>query len=178
MSSRISTLTDWFAALPSAPQRGTVILVDGGGSGSRAALATTEGEVLGYAEGAPTSRALGDARTTQNLLDLLNLGIKPAGLDLRDVSACLVASAAVDTVAHSRIMVDRLHTWRRRLRFRNWPGGITRIFRILRGTVQQLLDRKYVPSASQHMQLWSDPGYYRRSKRGKGFNCIPGETNT
>jgi len=95
---------DWLRSIPSFTDVTTVVVVDGGGTGSRAAVATAEGEVLGYARGGPTnSRSAGDDDAAENLRAVIAAALADAARPLSP-TAVLVSSASVDTQAHADVL--------------------------------------------------------------------------
>jgi N-acetylglucosamine kinase-like BadF-type ATPase len=97
---------DWLRSIPAFPDVSTVVVVDGGGTGSRAAVATSEGEVLGYARGGPTnSRSAGDEAAAENLRAVIGAALADAARPLSP-TAVLVSSASVDTEAHAQVLAD------------------------------------------------------------------------
>jgi N-acetylglucosamine kinase-like BadF-type ATPase len=110
---------DWLRSIPAFPDVATVVVVDGGGTGSRATVATADGEVLGYARGGPTnSRSAGDAEAAENTRAVIASALADANTRaviasaLADAArplsptAVLVSSASVDTEAHARVLAD------------------------------------------------------------------------
>ncbi|WP_421119351.1 N-acetylglucosamine kinase [Aquihabitans daechungensis] len=97
---------DWLRSIPAFPDVSTVVVVDGGGTGSRAAVATSGGEVLGYARGGPTnSRSAGDAAAAENLRSVIAGALADAARPLAP-TAVLVSSASVDTAAHVEVLAS------------------------------------------------------------------------
>lgn len=101
---------DWLHAVPEYLDVSTVVVVDGGGTRSRAAVARGDGELLGYAEGGPTnSRSSGDAEAATNVGAVIDAalhsshGSAPADQP-PEVTAVLVTSASVDTPAHAEVL--------------------------------------------------------------------------
>lgn len=95
---------DWLTSIPDFGDSSTVVIVDGGGTGSRACVATRDGEVLGYFEGGPTnSRSAGDVEAAQNLREVIAGALGAAARPLL-VSSVLVSSASVDTQAHAAVL--------------------------------------------------------------------------
>ncbi len=95
---------DWLRSLPTFDDVGTVVVVDGGGTGSRAAVAAGTGEVLGYAEGGPTnSRSAGDADAAEHTRAVIAGALAAAARPLAP-TAVLVSSASVDTEAHAAVL--------------------------------------------------------------------------
>ncbi|WP_426572214.1 N-acetylglucosamine kinase [Aquihabitans sp. McL0605] len=95
---------DWLRSIPSFPDVSTVVVVDGGGTGSRAAVATSSGEVLGYASGGPTnSRSAGDDVAAENIRAVIAAALAAAARPLAP-TAVLVSSASVDTEAHAAVL--------------------------------------------------------------------------
>jgi len=95
---------DWLTSLPTFPDVSTVVVVDGGGTGSRAAVATASGEVLGYARGGPTnSRSIGDEGAAENVRAVIAAALADAARPLAP-TAVLVSSASVDTQAHADVL--------------------------------------------------------------------------
>ena len=83
-----------------------MVVVDGGGTGSRAAVATSDGEVLGYARGGPTnSRSAGDDDAAENTRAVIAAALADAARPLSP-TAVLVSSASVDTEAHAQVLAD------------------------------------------------------------------------
>jgi N-acetylglucosamine kinase-like BadF-type ATPase len=79
------------------------VVVDGGGTRSRAAVASADGELLGYAEGGPTnSRSAGDDDAADNVAQVIASALEVAGTV--EVGAVLVSSASVDTAAHAAVL--------------------------------------------------------------------------
>lgn len=100
---------NWFQFLPTVDGLRHAVVVDGGGTQSRAALAAVDGALIGYAEGGPTSgRAVGNEAALTNLIAVVAAAIEDAGLGYDAVDYCLVASAAVDTRRHSAFLCDGL----------------------------------------------------------------------
>ncbi|MGI8757043.1 MAG: N-acetylglucosamine kinase [Acidimicrobiales bacterium] len=97
---------DWLRAMPSFPEIGGIVVVDGGGTRSRAALASADGELLGYAEGGPTnSRSAGDDEAAANVEAVIADAMAQAGSGSGPVTAVLVTSASVDTQAHADLLI-------------------------------------------------------------------------
>jgi N-acetylglucosamine kinase-like BadF-type ATPase len=95
---------DWLRSIPAFPDVSTVVVVDGGGTGSRAAVATGDGEVLGYARGGPTnSRSAGDEGAAENTRAVIAAALADAARPLAP-TAVLVSSASVDTEAHAEVL--------------------------------------------------------------------------
>lgn len=95
---------DWLRSIPTFADTSTVVVVDGGGTGSRAAVATGGGELLGYAEGGPTnSRSAGDDAAAENLRAVIAASLAAAARPLAP-TAVLVSSASVDTRAHAEVL--------------------------------------------------------------------------
>jgi len=95
---------DWLRTIPAFDDVSTVVVVDGGGTKSRAAVATGAGEVLGYAEGGPTnSRSVGDADAAENTRGVIAAALADAARPLAP-TAVLVSSASVDTRAHADVL--------------------------------------------------------------------------
>ncbi|MEZ5138838.1 MAG: BadF/BadG/BcrA/BcrD ATPase family protein [Acidimicrobiales bacterium] len=95
---------DWLTSIPALADVSTVVVVDGGGTGSRATVATAAGEVLGYAEGGPTnSRSAGDEVAAENTRAVIAGALAAAARPL-SVTAVLVSSASVDTAAHAAVL--------------------------------------------------------------------------
>ena len=95
---------DWLTSLPTFVDPSTVVVVDGGGTGSRACVATEAGEVLGYAEGGPTnSRSTGDEAAAENVRAVIAGALGAAARPL-SVTSVLVSSASVDTAAHAEVL--------------------------------------------------------------------------
>jgi N-acetylglucosamine kinase-like BadF-type ATPase len=95
---------DWLRSLADFPDVSTVVVVDGGGTRSRAAVATGGGEVLGYAEGGPTnSRSAGDRHAAENVRAVIADALAAAARPIAP-SAVLVSSASVDTQAHAAVL--------------------------------------------------------------------------
>lgn len=96
---------DWLRAIPPFPAIAGVVVVDGGGTRSRAALATAAGELVGYAEGGPTNgRSAGDDAAAANVEAVIADAVAEAGADGPPVTAVLVTSASVDTEAHAEVL--------------------------------------------------------------------------
>lgn len=95
---------DWLRTLPAFEDVSTVVVVDGGGTRSRAAVATGAGELLGYALGGPTnSRSAGDEAAAENTRAVIAGALADAARPLAP-SAVLVSSASVDTTAHADVL--------------------------------------------------------------------------
>lgn len=95
---------DWLRSIPRFDDVATVVVVDGGGTGSRAAVATAAGELLGYAEGGPTnSRSAGDDDAAEHLRAVIAGALAAAARPLSP-TAVLVSSASVDTSAHAAVL--------------------------------------------------------------------------
>ena len=95
---------DWLRSIPAFPDVSTVVVVDGGGTGSRAAVATGDGELLGYAGGGPTnSRSAGDADAAEHIRAVIAAALADAARPLAP-TAVLVSSASVDTQAHADVL--------------------------------------------------------------------------
>jgi N-acetylglucosamine kinase-like BadF-type ATPase len=95
---------DWLRALADFPDVTTVVVVDGGGTRSRAAVATGGGEVLGYAEGGPTnSRSAGDRDAAEHVRAVIADALGAAARPLAP-TAVLVSSASVDTASHAAVL--------------------------------------------------------------------------
>jgi glucosamine kinase len=95
---------DWLRSIPAFPDVSTIVVVDGGGTGSRAAVATSDGEVLGYARGGPTnSRSAGDDDAAEHLRAVIAGALADAARPLAP-TAVLVSSASVDTAAHAAVL--------------------------------------------------------------------------
>jgi N-acetylglucosamine kinase-like BadF-type ATPase len=99
-------LMDWLRSIPTFADASTVVVVDGGGTGSRAAVATATGEVLGYATGGPTnSRSAGDEAAAENTRAVIAAALADAARPLAP-TAVLVSSASVDTAAHAEVLAS------------------------------------------------------------------------
>ena len=95
---------DWLRSIPAFTDVSTVVVVDGGGTGSRAAVATAAGELLGYATGGPTnSRSAGDADAAEHVRAVIAGALADAARPLAP-TAVLVSSASVDTQAHADVL--------------------------------------------------------------------------
>jgi N-acetylglucosamine kinase-like BadF-type ATPase len=95
---------DWLRSMPDFSDVSTVVVVDGGGTGSRAAVATSAGEVLGYAEGGPTNaRSAGDDEAAEHVRAVIAGALADAARPLAP-TAVLVSSASVDTAAHAAVL--------------------------------------------------------------------------
>jgi N-acetylglucosamine kinase-like BadF-type ATPase len=95
---------DWLRSIPSFTDVSTVVVVDGGGTGSRAAVATGDGELLGYARGGPTnSRSAGDEDAAEHTRAVIAAALADAARPLSP-TAVLVSSASVDTQAHADVL--------------------------------------------------------------------------
>lgn len=95
---------DWLRSIPAFPDVSTVVVVDGGGTGSRAAVATGAGELLGYARGGPTNgRSAGDRAAADNTRQVIADALADAARPLSP-TAVLVSSASVDTAAHAEVL--------------------------------------------------------------------------
>jgi N-acetylglucosamine kinase-like BadF-type ATPase len=95
---------DWLTSIPSFADVSTVVVVDGGGTRSRATVATSSGEVLGYAEGGPTnSRSAGDEDAAEHVRAVIADALAAAARPLAP-TAVLVSSASVDTAAHAAVL--------------------------------------------------------------------------
>lgn len=95
---------DWLTSIPNFADVSTVVVVDGGGTRSRATVATGAGEVLGYAEGGPTnSRSVGDDDAAEHVRAVIAAALADAARPL-SVTAVLVSSASVDTQAHADVL--------------------------------------------------------------------------
>jgi N-acetylglucosamine kinase-like BadF-type ATPase len=100
---------NWLELLPVVESLRHAVVVDGGGTGSRAVLADADGTLRGYAEGGPTSgRAVGNDTALANLTAVVAAAIDDAGISYGAVDYCLVTSAAVDTKSHSAFLCDGL----------------------------------------------------------------------
>jgi len=89
------------------PDVSGVVVVDGGGTRSRAALSTADGELLGYVEGGPTnSRSAGDHEAGENVRAVVAGAVDDAGGTAPAVTAVLVTSASVDTQAHAEVLIN------------------------------------------------------------------------
>ena len=101
---------DWLRSLPSFADVSTVVVVDGGGSHSRAAVVQADGTLVGYAEGGPTnSRSAGDELAAANVGSVIDDAVHSGhgGTDAAHpptVRAVLVSSASVDTQAHAAVL--------------------------------------------------------------------------
>lgn len=96
---------DWLREMPAFPDVSGIVVVDGGGTRSRAAVATGDGDLVGYAEGGPTnSRSAGDATAAENTHDVIAEAVAEAGSAGPPVTAVLVTSASVDTRAHAEVL--------------------------------------------------------------------------
>lgn len=97
---------DWLRSIPAFSDVSTVVVVDGGGTGSRAAVATSDGELLGYARGGPTnSRSAGDADAAEHTRAVIAAALADAARPLSP-TAVLVSSASVDTQAHADVLAE------------------------------------------------------------------------
>jgi glucosamine kinase len=106
-----SGAVDWLKAMPAFPDVSGVVVVDGGGTRSRAALVSAEGELLGYAEGGPTNgRSAGDEAAAHNVGATIGDAVAAAGADAASVTAVLVTSASVDTQAHADVLSGGVRT--------------------------------------------------------------------
>jgi N-acetylglucosamine kinase-like BadF-type ATPase len=95
---------DWLRSLPAFDDVATVVVVDGGGTRSRAAVATGSGELLGYALGGPTNaRSAGDEAAAENTRAVIAGALADAARPLAP-TAVLVSSASVDTAAHASVL--------------------------------------------------------------------------
>lgn len=98
---------DWLRSMPEFPDVSTVVVVDGGGTRSRAAVAAGDGALLGYAEGGPTNaRGVGDEAASANVAEVVAGALDAGSGDQPDVSAVLVTSASVDTEDHAEVLAD------------------------------------------------------------------------
>jgi N-acetylglucosamine kinase-like BadF-type ATPase len=99
---------DWLRAMPTFDDVSVVVVVDGGGTRSRASVSSADGELLGYAEGGPTnSRSAGDDAAARNVGDVIAAAIDEAkgrSGSSPEVTAVLVTSASVDTQAHADVL--------------------------------------------------------------------------
>ncbi|MCB0971007.1 MAG: hypothetical protein KDA97_05750 [Acidimicrobiales bacterium] len=94
---------DWLRSLGPVADTSVVVVVDGGGTQSRAAVGTSDGELLAYAEGGPTNqRSAGDDDAAANLRDVIAAAVADAGAP--EVGSVLVSSASVDTQAHVDVL--------------------------------------------------------------------------
>lgn len=94
---------DWLRSIPTFDDISSVVVVDGGGTGSRAAVASADGQVLGYATGGPTnSRSAGDDGASENVRSLVAAALADAAVAAP--TAVLVSSASVDTQAHADVL--------------------------------------------------------------------------
>lgn len=95
---------DWLLTFPSVADASTVVVVDGGGTGSRAAVATGGGELLGYAEGGPTNaRSVGDQEAAENTRAVIAGALADAARPIAP-TAVLVSSASIDTASHASVL--------------------------------------------------------------------------
>lgn len=100
---------NWFEVIPETGSLTYAVIVDGGGTHSRAALARADGTLFGYAQGGATSgRAVGNDAALQNLVEVVAAAITNAGVSVSDIDCCLVMSAAVDTKLHSEFLCKGL----------------------------------------------------------------------
>ena len=89
---------DWLTSIPDFADVSTVVVVDGGGTRSRATVATGTGEVLGYAEGGPTnSRSAGDDEAAEHTRAVIAGAIEAVAGPV-SVTIVLVSIAAVVTM--------------------------------------------------------------------------------
>lgn len=101
---------DWLRSLPTFPDVSGVVVVDGGGTRSRAAVISAEGELLGYAEGGPTNaRSAGDEAAAENVGETIAAAMRSGhgsggAQGSPTVTAVLVTSASVDTQAHADVL--------------------------------------------------------------------------
>lgn len=102
---------DWLKAMPAFPDVTGVVVVDGGGTRSRAALASADGALLGYAEGGPTNaRSAGDDAAAHNVGAVIADALAAAGDHAPAVTAVLVTSASVDTRGHADVLSGGVRT--------------------------------------------------------------------
>jgi N-acetylglucosamine kinase-like BadF-type ATPase len=106
---------DWLRSLPEYADVSGVVVVDGGGTRSRAGVAAGDGELLGYAEGGPTnSRSAGDAEAAKNVAEVIDTAIRSEhgtrSISGDEVTAVLVSSASVDTAAHAEVLASGVRT--------------------------------------------------------------------
>lgn len=94
---------DWLRSLGPVADTSVVVVVDGGGTRSRAAVGTDAGELVAYVEGGPTNqRSAGDDAASANLRDVIAAAVAEAGHP--EVGSVLVSSASVDTQAHVDVL--------------------------------------------------------------------------
>ena len=105
---------DWLRAMPSFDDVSGVVVVDGGGTRSRASLASADGRLLGYAEGGPTNqRSAGDHEASANVGAVIAAAIDQARTaegSTPAVTAVLVTSASVDTQGHADVLTGGVRT--------------------------------------------------------------------
>jgi len=95
-------MVNWITASPVRDRDGLLMVVDGGATHSRVAIAATDGTLHGYATGQPTNaRSVGPAAAANNLSDTLRRALEEGSADAADVVYGLVTSAAVDTTEQS-----------------------------------------------------------------------------
>jgi glucosamine kinase len=93
---------NWLGDLPTTSGARTILVMDGGGTRSRALVCSADGELLGYAEGGPTNaRSVGDEAALQNIRAVVGAARSEAQ---EDPDYALLMSAAVDTIAHARFL--------------------------------------------------------------------------
>lgn len=98
-------MINWMAQVPSRPPGGLIVVVDGGATHSRVAIATPGGDLVGYADGGPTNgRSVGDERAVDNLVAVVAAAMADGSVEPDAVTYCLVTSASIDTLAHSERM--------------------------------------------------------------------------
>lgn len=98
-------MINWIERVPPRPPGGLIVVVDGGATHSRVAVATPDGDLVGYADGGPTNgRSVGDAMASANLVEVIGAALADGSVDPAFVTYCLVTSASIDTVAQSELM--------------------------------------------------------------------------
>jgi N-acetylglucosamine kinase-like BadF-type ATPase len=98
-------MINWLSQLPTAVSWPRAVVVDGGGTGSRAAVVEPSGALSAFARGGPTSaRVIGDRAARENLVGVISEALDQAPSGSGSRSLCVVSSAAVDTVKHATFL--------------------------------------------------------------------------
>lgn len=101
-------MVNWIRSIPERTTDDLVLVVDGGGTRSRAAVAALDGTLVGRAEGGPTNaRSVGPDVAAANVADLV---ARAAGDDAATVGYALVSSASVDTVEQAEHLAAATRT--------------------------------------------------------------------
>ena len=95
-------MINWITATPRRDRDGLLVVVDGGATQSRVAIAAPDGTLHGFATGQPTNaRSVGLRQAAANLADTLRRALDEGTADAGDVAYALITSAAVDTMDQS-----------------------------------------------------------------------------